>query len=786
MRTQQYIRVESIVTKYETLASKSDSVKKKTQLASHFDSLLKEGCSVDISDCWNSLSFTDQLLGYIYQLRAGESALNIYTEYANCYLKGFLSDEEELYLVENFEVFVDYAFEHSNVIGELFGHCGEPVTWSNLVPFLLENSGGNIFIPHSNKGREFVGLNNCKLTVGAGFNEAAIRALACGFPINKYELDTGNDHLWPTIENGTFDAVIVDIKEGAFMDSVVDECFNECCRIVKDRGEVLFCLPKESLLNGNNASLHNVIKRDKFLQEAILLPSGDILLHIVKKAHDSFVMCDASGLSKRSNERMVDVEALRKEVKMAEMPERDASPIIRRFSYDMLAESILLPTYYLKFPESGTPIGDISRICTEYVLSDECRPEERVVTVNHLSSLFAKGKFEVTDLPTLKLDRLRRYYRVEGPAVIIAVSKRDIAIGYMTDYASFLVPHNLYVLKPQKGIDVKYLACKLLSKSLKEQLIALVYDCGLTAKLKADWYKLVLMDLESAKEQKLYVQNILSKDFATQEALLSRQEKNFKNAVHLRKHALSQSISAFDSLFCSLEYCMSEHKGVLKVGDQLSPVSPMTVGEAMSILHTSLESVRTRIAHLTDENDWGKCEAIEPQEFVKTYEEQHKSTLFQFTHLWEDFETNCFNKDIFDKETGKLLFHKGEAIHSAWFPKRALLQVFDNIVSNACEHGFKDKNQNGYTIQTRWYTDALNMFIEISNNGAPLPEDVDVDKLLEFGYSTVLNHGEHAGIGGGEISEIMQRYGGNASVISTPEKKFTITYVLSMPLASLY
>ena len=86
MRTQQYIRVESIVTKYETLASKSDSVKKKTQLASHFDSLLKEGCSVDISDCMNSLSFTDQLLGYIYQLRAGESALNIYTEYANCYL----------------------------------------------------------------------------------------------------------------------------------------------------------------------------------------------------------------------------------------------------------------------------------------------------------------------------------------------------------------------------------------------------------------------------------------------------------------------------------------------------------------------------------------------------------------------------------------------------------------------------------------------------------------------------------------------------------------------------
>lgn len=232
---------------------------------------------------------------------------------------------------------------------------------------------------------------------------------------------------------------------------------------------------------------------------------------------------------------------------------------------------------------------------------------------------------------------------------------------------------------------------------------------------------------------------------------------------------------------------MKEHKGHLKAEDQLSPVSPMTVGEAISILRSDLDIICNRVTHLTDDQNWGACEAIEPQQFIENYEQEHRGTDFRFIHPWMDgSETNCFEKDIFDKATGKLLFHQGESMNAAWFPKKALQQVFDNIVSNAREHGFTDKSRNDYAIQSSWTTDGLNMLIKVSNNGIPLSADLDTDLVLEYGYTTALNQKGHGGIGGGEIAEIMHRYGGKVDVVSTPDKEFTVTYVLTIPLASIY
>ena len=125
-------------------------------------------------------------------------------------------------------------------------------------------------------------------------------------------------------------------------------------------------------------------------------------------------------------------------------------------------------------------------------------------------------------------------------------------------------------------------------------------------------------------------------------------------------------------------------------------------------------------------------------------------------------------------------------MNTAWFPRKALQQVLDNIVANAREHGFKDKERDDFVIRTSWNTDGLNMLIKVSNNGSPLPVDIDSDLLLEYGYSTALNQNGHSGIGGGEIAEIMHKFGGDVRIISSPEKKFTVTYVLTMPLASLY
>ena len=765
--------------KYETLASNTDRVKA-------IEKECKENSGFCILDDIDRLQFGEQLIARIYELRAGKDVnsdvIKNYSRASSYYIKGLLNEEEEHYLVDHFDEFVDFAFDHFNTSFELSWTYEIPSEWSCLVPYLLENKSGKIFIPYSDKGREFVGLNNCDLTVGYGFADAAIRALACGLSVHSHKFRGTEESFLADLEDEQFNAVIADFRK---FKSDIQTHFGDFLRIVKEGGDLLLCISKEVTLSKETSSLRSQILASKTLQEVIQLPSGNILLHCVKKDHDSVVMCDASGLSKRSNERVVDVDAFLKEVKMADLPEREDCPIIRRYLYDKVNENLLLPMYYLR-PNIGTPLNQIVKVAEDFVLSDECNPSEKVVTVNHLSNVFTKGAFKVENLACVKLDRMRRYYRVEGPAVIMAVSEQNIAIGYTADSSSFLVPRNLYALKPLEGIDVKYLASMLICNSVREQLIRLVFGKGISARLASHWCEYTLMELHTEHEQQKIVQNAILKDYAAQEHFMVLQEKGFKHAIRMRKHALSQNISAFDSLFRTLEHCMSEHKGLLKVGEQLSPVSPMTVADAMSILHSNLEVICERVNHLTDDQDWGVCEAIEPQQFIEDYEKHHTGTEFRFEHMWDFFDINYFEKDVFDKKTGKLVFHQGEPMNTAWFPRRALQQVFDNIVSNAREHGFTDKSRQDYVIQTSWTTDGLNMLIKIANNGVALPSDLNADLVLEYGYTTALNQHGHAGIGGGEMAEIMYKFGGDIRVISTPDKKFTVTYVLTMPLASIY
>lgn len=778
MRTQKYIQVEAIVSKYENLASEAEAVKKTRSEFTEFF----------MPKDHQRLCFVEQLVGHVYQLATGEQAdgqvVKEYAEYTCYYVRGLISETEESFLVENFDVLLDYAFGHLSY--EFLGNLdfAAPKEWSSLVPYLLGDIKGKVFIPCSDNGREFVGLNQCDLVVASGYANAAMRAYACGLHIELYKDSESKDGLWSDLSDSMFDAALVECS--SFGELSVEDVFAACNRIVRNGGEILLCVSKKAFLSDDTAFLHRDVKEHKMLQDIIQLPSGSVLLHFAKTPHDTIVMCDATSLAQKSDERVIDVDAFLKEVKMADMPEREENPIMRRFSYDSLNTDILLPSFYLSFSKSGMLISEITETETAPILSDECPKDDHAVTVNQLSNVFSKGEFCVSNLPLLRTDRLRRYYRINGPVVIVAVSDKELAIGYTADNTTFLVPKNLYVLKPTAQVDVRYLATQMLSLSVQDQMVRLVYGKGHEATLASCWKKLVRLDIPSIEQQQKQVQDIVLKDFSAQEQYVEMREKGFRHSIRLRKHALSQNISAFDSLFSSLQYCMQEHNGRLSSKDMLSSVSTMTVGEAMGIMRSRLRTICDRVARLSDEQDWGVCEAIEPQAFIEEYEREHNDSRFRFEHLWEEFEINCFTKDVFDKKTGKLLFHKGESMNAAWFPKRALQQVIDNIIANACAHGFTDTTCKDYVIQTNWTTDGLNLLIKVANNGAPMPSDVDSDLILEYGYTSALNQNGHGGIGGGEIAEIMRRYGGDVKVVSTPEKKFTVTYVLKMPLASLY
>lgn len=822
MRTQQNNKVKAIVDKYKKLASETEDRKRALMNFTEkrhtsgkyayeskdddyeFKDLEYYAKHNTLRDEW-SLHFEEQLIGRIYQLRAGDlgnpDVIKRYEIYTSLYICGLLSQDEEQFLVANFDLFVDCVMDHLHTDRLTYKdaptHNGfkETHNWIQIVPHLLRNTSLHIFLPCSNDGEEMLILKKHEITIGSGFYNASIRALAHSISFHEYHTQDSDSPLWSDIKDEQFDAIIVEFDDFHSDDEPsTEECFKSAWRIVKNGGDIFFCVSSSYVLSNDSFFLRNKIVKDKSLSKAILLPSGMILFHIIKKQQTTFVMCDATSLFLGTT-KIVDADALVKRLRESDLSKDKGNHIARSFSYEKLHEDIFLPQYYLRFPKSGIPMENLFRIETEVISPDKCCQSEKVATVINTSSIFSNGNFKIKELPFVRhkhlyddtkvYKHLRGYYRTKGPAVIMAISSKEIRVGYTTDTDSFLVAKNLYVLKPQKGIDVKYIACVLLSSNTKEMLKTLTYTAH---RLTSGWSKLIFVELHSPKKQQIFIQETILNDYVAQEKFINLQEKSFKQAIRLRKHALSQNISAFDSMFSSLEYCMQENKGVLKANTLISPVSQLTVADAMNILSSDLKIICKKIAHLTDEQDWGPCEAIEPQQFIVNYEQSHKNSSFAFSHEWDEtdyFEDNRTLID-WDMDSGKVYYHHCEGIHMAWFPPKALMQVFDNIVSNACEHGFKDKNRQDYIISTEWIVDGFNMIIKISNNGEPLPADLNTDLILEYGYTSAMNQNGHSGIGGGEIAEIMHKFGGSVKIISTPDEQFTVTYELSIPLASIY
>jgi inorganic triphosphatase YgiF len=81
-------------------------------------------------------------------------------------------------------------------------------------------------------------------------------------------------------------------------------------------------------------------------------------------------------------------------------------------------------------------------------------------------------------------------------------------------------------------------------------LTALAYKTQLFYILTTRWEELIRVDLHSTKEEQLtFIQDTISEDYAAQKKFISTQEKSLLHSIRLRKHALSQNISAFDSIF---------------------------------------------------------------------------------------------------------------------------------------------------------------------------------------------------------------------------------------------
>lgn len=342
-------------------------------------------------------------------------------------------------------------------------------------------------------------------------------------------------------------------------------------------------------------------------------------------------------------------------------------------------------------------------------------------------------------------------------------------------------------ITPKAGVDVRYITALLFSPEIKEQIITICegYVNDITFPLIMDK---VIVPNHTDKERLAFLSEANYEALVSSQREMKQTHEDYKKAVRMRKHALSQSLSSIEATFYALNAYRERNGGTISDNDRYSRIKKTTVKEGFEYLSKALKSMLVKMDRIADvEYTFSEPIQIDPELFAEEYIAENESAWTNFKPIISWIKGhNQYDKEIKDPNTDKtIVIGKGESINTFMFPKDALKQIFDNIISNALSHGFIDESRKDYKMRFSWETDGIVMKIIIENNGAPIPSNRSTESLLEYGVSTALNQSGHNGIGCNEIDGIMRKYDGKVSIISSPDSEFTVKYVLTFNRATI-
>ncbi len=249
-----------------------------------------------------------------------------------------------------------------------------------------------------------------------------------------------------------------------------------------------------------------------------------------------------------------------------------------------------------------------------------------------------------------------------------------------------------------------------------------------------------------------------------------------KKQFRARKHSLMQNSVSLAADWQDLKEYLLGNDGKFDVDDTIGILNPLKISEIIDSISENIEIMEKKINKLTDEDiDWGQAEEIDLRDFINKYIKGHQTTRYRF-----EFEPE--RNEIL--KTKVLMNSEESKVAVVLISKKALLQVFDNIVSNARDHGFvfDDNRIVDYAVKFDITYNFDCIVLEISNNGKALSDGVDSDYIKTNGSSTKLNvMGEnikaaHSGFGGYETDTILKKYNATMEVISNPDAMYTVTY----------
>lgn len=420
----------------------------------------------------------------------------------------------------------------------------------------------------------------------------------------------------------------------------------------------------------------------------------------------------------------------------------------------------------------------------EWILSDKEKMISVIAPIN-LSTGYEDAELYEAQLkqagdPMFE-DYLGMLSKISQPCIFCYGRKDKFVAGYIKELPSegIVAYRQLVCLVPKEGIDVRYVAALLLTPEVRNQIMS-ICEGEVDAQLFPLIMDKIIVPNHTDLERATFLSEANYNAFESSRKELEQEHKSYIKAVRMRKHALTQSASAIEATFYALNAYRERQNGTISDNERISRIKQTTVKDAFEYLSMATKDLLVKLDHIADvEYTFTKPEWINPEEFMESYIEKHENGWVNFKPVvkWTKGH-NLADKDLTDL-SGETILRKGEPIYTMMFPRDALKQILDNIVSNAISHGFKDESRNDYQLRFSWETDGIALKICVENNGAPIPADRSTSSLLEYGVSTSLNSNGHHGIGCNEIDGIMRKYDGKIELVSSPDDEFRVKYILT-------
>ncbi|MDE5883388.1 MAG: N-6 DNA methylase [Muribaculaceae bacterium] len=402
------------------------------------------------------------------------------------------------------------------------------------------------------------------------------------------------------------------------------------------------------------------------------------------------------------------------------------------------------------------PYGLYSSILEKEIFIPSIGKKQTVVGIKDLEEEYTFSKTGVKATSQIS----SKYYEITQPTILIGLSASRLKVGiaYPLDEPLYVSAEIAAIKLKEDWIDTEYLLLELTKPYIQEQIRLLGYDRNFRN------IDTILQDIKilypSLTIQKELVNEAKAKMLAKFQHVISSTQRDFRKDVHMKRHAMGQTIQTVGNWWKVLETARS--KGNLISEDALVGGGDISLGEVLDNIRSCIARVKVQIDKL-DRGYKAQPIKIDLIDFIETYKSTHRSPVFHYSDL--DYE-----RDLDDSSPKK-------PEYNVLFPSEVLTMILNNIVSNASSHGFNNAPSPANMIKFGIENIGGNFVVSVANNGKPCPPDMTPEQMIKYGESSDLKH--HCGIGGYEINQLMTDFEGSVDILLDAEAEFPVEYRLT-------